>query len=97
HRHHKAKPYRTVRKRERRAARANVDYLYQKARLENPQLASNPLSRFQQKRRIKQQYQKAAREAKRGAAIMAPTTLLAQQHFETFTARFANTPIRVEV
>ena len=30
------------------------------------------------------------------AAIMAPTTLLAQQHFETFTARFANTPIRVE-
>lgn len=29
--------------------------------------------------------------------IMAPTTLLAQQHFETFTARFANTPIRVEV
>lgn len=30
-------------------------------------------------------------------AIMAPTTLLAQQHFETFTARFANTPIRVEV
>ena len=28
---------------------------------------------------------------------MAPTTLLAQQHFETFTARFANTPIRVEV
>ncbi|WP_278548824.1 DEAD/DEAH box helicase [Cloacibacillus evryensis] len=31
------------------------------------------------------------------AAIMAPTTLLAQQHFETFTARFANTPIRVEV
>ena len=31
HRHHKAKPYRTVRKWERRAARANVDYLYQKA------------------------------------------------------------------
>lgn len=73
HRHHKAKPYRTVRKWERRAARANVDYLYQKALLENPQLASNPLSRFQQKRRIKQQYQKAAREAKRGAAAATTT------------------------
>ncbi|MEG1911343.1 MAG: DEAD/DEAH box helicase [Cloacibacillus sp.] len=35
--------------------------------------------------------------AGRQAAIMAPTTLLAQQHFETFTARFANTPIRIEV
>lgn len=30
-------------------------------------------------------------------AIMVPTTLLAQQHFETFTARFADTPLRVEV
>lgn len=30
-------------------------------------------------------------------AILSPTTLLAQQHYETFTARFANTPIRVEV
>lgn len=29
-------------------------------------------------------------------AILAPTTLLAQQHYETFTARFANTAIRVE-
>ena len=30
-------------------------------------------------------------------AVMTPTTLLAQQHFETFTARFANTAVRVEV
>ncbi len=30
-------------------------------------------------------------------AIMAPTTLLAQQHYETFSLRFANTPVRVEV
>jgi transcription-repair coupling factor (superfamily II helicase) len=31
------------------------------------------------------------------AAILAPTTLLAQQHFQTFSERFANYPIRVEV
>ncbi len=30
-------------------------------------------------------------------AILAPTTLLAQQHYETFSARFGNLPIRVEV
>lgn len=30
-------------------------------------------------------------------AVLAPTTLLAQQHFETFTSRFGNMPIRVEV
>lgn len=33
----------------------------------------------------------------RQAAILAPTTLLAQQHYETFSARFGNLPVRVEV
>ena len=30
-------------------------------------------------------------------AVLVPTTLLAQQHFENFRDRFANLPIRVEV
>ena len=30
-------------------------------------------------------------------AILAPTTLLAQQHYETFSSRFGNLPVRVEV
>jgi transcription-repair coupling factor (superfamily II helicase) len=30
-------------------------------------------------------------------AVLAPTTLLAQQHFETFTSRFSSLPVRVEV
>lgn len=29
-------------------------------------------------------------------ALLAPTTVLAEQHFETFTARFDGTPIRIE-
>lgn len=30
-------------------------------------------------------------------AVLVPTTLLAQQHFENFKDRFANLPINVEV
>jgi transcription-repair coupling factor (superfamily II helicase) len=29
-------------------------------------------------------------------AVLAPTTVLAEQHFETFTSRFDNTPVRIE-
>ena len=32
----------------------------------------------------------------RQVAVLAPTTVLAEQHFETFTARFDGTPIRIE-
>lgn len=63
-----APPYAKMRKWEKKAAKANVNYLYQKTLQENPELARSTLSRLQQKRRIKKQYQKAAREAKRSAA-----------------------------
>ncbi|MGH3850466.1 MAG: DEAD/DEAH box helicase, partial [Pseudonocardiaceae bacterium] len=33
----------------------------------------------------------------RQAAVLVPTTLLAQQHFATFADRYANYPVRVEV
>ncbi|HEX2851549.1 MAG TPA: transcription-repair coupling factor [Acidimicrobiales bacterium] len=39
---------------------------------------------------------KAVQDGKQ-AAILVPTTLLAQQHFQTFSERFAGYPIRVEV
>lgn len=39
---------------------------------------------------------KAVQDGKQ-AAILVPTTLLAQQHYQTFSERFANYPIRVEV
>ncbi len=32
----------------------------------------------------------------RQTAVLAPTTVLAEQHFETFTARFDGTPVRIE-
>ncbi len=39
---------------------------------------------------------KAVQDGKQ-AAILVPTTLLAQQHYQNFSERFANYPIRVEV
>jgi transcription-repair coupling factor (superfamily II helicase) len=39
---------------------------------------------------------KAVQEGKQ-AAILVPTTLLAQQHFQTFSERFAGYPLRVEM
>ena len=39
---------------------------------------------------------KAVQDGKQ-AAVLVPTTLLAQQHFQTFSDRFAGYPVRVEV
>ena len=62
YRSHKLKPYRKAAKAEKAAAKANVNFHYHKALHDNPQLTSNPLSRFWQKQQIKKQYAKAARE-----------------------------------
>ena len=63
---HKLKPYRQAARAERQLEKANIQALYQKALQENPQLASNPLSRWQQKQAIKRQYAAAKRTAKTG-------------------------------
>ena len=57
----KLKPYRVAAKAEKAAFKANADFQYQKALHDNPQLASNPVSRFWQKQQIKRQYAKAVR------------------------------------
>lgn len=53
---HKLKPYRTLAKAEKKSIQADVNVLYKKSLRDNPQAASNPISRFQQKRSIKKQY-----------------------------------------
>ena len=60
YRSHKLKPYWKAAKAEKAAAKANVNFQYHKKLHDNPQLTSNPLSRFWQKRQIKKQYAKAA-------------------------------------
>lgn len=66
HRSHKLKPYRAAAWLEKKADQANISALYQKALRDNPELHSNPLSRWQQKQAIKRQYAaaKAGKSAK---------------------------------
>lgn len=64
----KLKPYRAASQAEKAAAKANVDFLYQKALRDNPQLMSNPVSRFWQKQQLKRQYAKALRTGAAGGA-----------------------------
>ena len=66
YRSHKLKPYRAAAKAEKAAEKANVNYLYHKTLHENPQLTSNPISRFWQKQQIKKQYAKEARNTAKG-------------------------------
>ena len=61
HRSHALKAHRTAATLEKKADRANISALYQKTLRENPQLSSNPLSRWQQKQVIKRQYAAAKR------------------------------------
>ncbi|WP_321003493.1 C40 family peptidase [Eisenbergiella porci] len=61
YRSHKLKPYRKAAVAEHRLEKANVNALYHKSLSENPQLASNPLSRLRQKQAIKKQYAAAKR------------------------------------
>ena len=61
YRSHKLKPYRKAAQAEQKLEKANVNALFQKSLRENPQLTSNPLSRWQQKQAIKKEYAAAKR------------------------------------
>ena len=67
-RHHRTKPWRDAAKAEHASIKANAEYLYQKALHDNPTLAaSNPVSRFLQKQRIKRNYAKEIRQGEKAA------------------------------
>ena len=68
YRSHKLKPYREAAKAEKAAFKANVNFQYHKTLHDNPQLTSNPLSRFMQKPQIKRQYVTAAKKGGAKAA-----------------------------
>ena len=61
YRSHQLKPYRKAAQAEHQLEKANVNALYQRALQENPQLSSNPISRWQQKQAIKKEYAAAKR------------------------------------
>ena len=68
----KLKPWRDAAKAEQAAVKANADFYYRKAVTENPQLASNPISRLWQKRKLQKQYAAAYRAA--GKTVQAGKT-----------------------
>ena len=84
YRSHKLKPYREAAKAEKAAFKANVDFQYHKTLHDNPQLTSNPLSRFWQKQKIKKQYRDAA---KKGSAAAAKETAKKTEQAAAFVAR----------
>ena len=78
--HHRTKPWRDAAKAEQASVKANAEYLYQKALHDDPALAaSNPVSRFLQKQRIKRNYAKELRQAEKTAKNTAATAKSAAQ------------------
>ena len=92
YRSHKLKPYRKAAQAEKAAAKANANFYYHKALHDNPQLRSNPLSRFMQKQKIKADLA-ALPESERNILTLAGARLLmacAEPHiFEAVTAVFS--------
>jgi hypothetical protein len=64
---YKTAPYRKVEKLTRKTAKLNIKAAYQQALNDHPRLKSNIFSRMAQKRKIKKQYAKMAREARKTA------------------------------
>lgn len=67
---HKLKPYRAAARAERRLEKANVNLLYQKQIQDHPQSASNPISRWRQKRAIQKQYAASVRSGESAASTV---------------------------
>ena len=80
---HKLKPYRVAARAERRLEKANIDLLYQKHIQENPQPASNPLSRWRQKQAIRKQYAAAVRSGQSAASTVESTARAARNARKT--------------
>ena len=79
-REHRMKPWRDAVKAENASIKANAEFLYQKALHDNPALAaSNPVSRFLQKKRIQRNYAKEIRQAEKTAKNTAAATKSAAQ------------------
>ena len=78
----KLKPYRQAEKARMRMGKANVNALYQKHIQDNPQLSSNPISRWQQKRAIRKQYAASVRSGQSISATMENAAKAAKQAAE---------------
>ncbi|MCL2678333.1 MAG: M23 family metallopeptidase [Clostridiales bacterium] len=69
----RTRPARLVRKWEKKNIKAKTNHAYRAMAREHPELKKNAVSRYFQKRRIRKQYQKQARTAKKAAAATGKT------------------------
>lgn len=86
----RTRPARQVAKWERRQVKATADHAYRVHAAEHPELNSNPLSRLAQRRKLRKQYAKRAREAKQGAAAAKKTAVTTEKlaaHAAAFVKR----------
>lgn len=69
HRKHRVhqRPYRELRRAEKRMSAASTDMAYQKLLMDRPELQKKALSRWLQKQKLRRKYAAAAREAAKGA------------------------------
>ena len=74
HHSHQLKPYRSAAQAEAKTDKANLQALNKEARHQNPELSSNPYSRWQQKRAIKKEYMAAKAGHATGGTIKASET-----------------------
>ena len=89
----KERKYRKVAKLEKKAVKAKIKLDYRRALAENPKLKSNIFSRMAQKRKIKKQYAKMAREAKRAKKIVQKTGTLTYKATKAIAGAVAKHPV----
>ena len=75
----KAAPYRKVTKLQQQSARANANLAYHQTLQDNPELKKNMLARMWQKQKLKRQYAKAAREAKKAGTRAKDTAVTTEK------------------
>ena len=87
-RRYREHPARKVAKWERKDMKARANVEFQKMAAEHPELASNPLSRMQQKWKLKRRYSKEAKAAARQSAKAAKKTAAASGNVPRRAAQF---------
>ena len=87
-RRYREHPARKVAKWERKDMKARANVEFQKMAAEHPELASNPLSRMQQKWKLKRRYSKEAKAAARQSAKAAKKTAAASGNVTRRAAQF---------
>jgi len=87
------RPYRKVSKLEVKSLKNDMKLSYQKALRDNPKLASNPVSRFFQKRSIKKEYAAALRNAKQSGKTAKQAVGFVQKTGQLVTGLVRKNPI----